>query len=271
MASSFKGWGSSWGNSWGPIATDPNALVGSASFSLNAVAQATAALFASGSASISIVATGELTQASNVINVSINETLSASSTESTGSILSVSINETASATDTLTASKTVNVSVADVSTPSDNTNSTGLYAVSVSDTSSIVTFIAVSTTYNAATSDLTSASDSITVTVLPSGDLVVNDTTNVTDSIFASVTQLYQPSGGGGYDYVPLSIGTDKYKIKIRVSRNGKIWEYEADADRNFAKVLARILSTRKESVSVSLDNISMVESIEPTIKVTIK
>lgn len=34
MATSFNGWGSSWGNSWGAVSVDPNAMSGSASFSV---------------------------------------------------------------------------------------------------------------------------------------------------------------------------------------------------------------------------------------------
>jgi hypothetical protein len=39
MATSFQGWGSSWLDSWGPVTVDPNAMVGSASFSFAASLQ----------------------------------------------------------------------------------------------------------------------------------------------------------------------------------------------------------------------------------------
>lgn len=39
MATSFRGWGSSWLDSWGSIAVDPNAMMGSASFAINASLQ----------------------------------------------------------------------------------------------------------------------------------------------------------------------------------------------------------------------------------------
>jgi len=60
MATSFKGWGTSWGNSWGPITVDPNAMQGSASFSITASLQVNAGEM-QGSASFAINAIGTLT------------------------------------------------------------------------------------------------------------------------------------------------------------------------------------------------------------------
>lgn len=39
---SFNGWGTAWGGSWGPTGIDPNALAGSASFSITATGLLTA-------------------------------------------------------------------------------------------------------------------------------------------------------------------------------------------------------------------------------------
>jgi transcription initiation factor TFIID subunit TAF12 len=52
MATSFRGWGDSWLNSWGQIVTDPNAMYGSASFSITASLQVNAGEM-QGSASMS--------------------------------------------------------------------------------------------------------------------------------------------------------------------------------------------------------------------------
>lgn len=35
MATSFRGWGGAWGDSWGPTVTDPNAMFGDTTFSVN--------------------------------------------------------------------------------------------------------------------------------------------------------------------------------------------------------------------------------------------
>ena len=56
MATSFQGWGSSWGNSWGSVTVDPNAMVGSASFSFTAALQVNAGEM-QGSAAFSLSAT----------------------------------------------------------------------------------------------------------------------------------------------------------------------------------------------------------------------
>lgn len=42
MATNFKGWADSWGNSWGSVVTDPNAMRGSATFSIAASLQVAA-------------------------------------------------------------------------------------------------------------------------------------------------------------------------------------------------------------------------------------
>lgn len=64
MATSFRGWGTSWANAWGPIAVDPNAMVGAAGFTLTAIATLTSGSQPgdiSGSASLTFSAMGVLT------------------------------------------------------------------------------------------------------------------------------------------------------------------------------------------------------------------
>lgn len=64
MATSFRGWGSSWAGAWGPIAVDPNAMIGAAGFTLTAIATLTsgaAPADMSGAASLTFSAIGILT------------------------------------------------------------------------------------------------------------------------------------------------------------------------------------------------------------------
>jgi hypothetical protein len=74
--------------------------------------------------------------------------------------------------------------------------------------------------------------------------------------------------GGGGYGF---NFGSDsyKYKVKIRITRKGKTWEYETIVGQTTAKALAKVIKKRVEAPTVSLVNTSMVESVEPIIKVT--
>lgn len=59
MATSFKGWADSWGNSWGSVVFDPNAMRGSASFSITASLQVAAGDM-QGAASFAITASLQL-------------------------------------------------------------------------------------------------------------------------------------------------------------------------------------------------------------------
>jgi hypothetical protein len=61
MASSFQGWADAWGNSWGSVVTNPNEMVGSASFSITASIRVSAGEM-QGSASFSISATLQLVE-----------------------------------------------------------------------------------------------------------------------------------------------------------------------------------------------------------------
>jgi len=66
MATSFRGWGTSWANAWGPIAVDPNAMIGAAGFNLTAIATLTAGSAPgdmSGSAGLTFSALGILVNA----------------------------------------------------------------------------------------------------------------------------------------------------------------------------------------------------------------
>lgn len=71
MATSFRGWGTSWANSWGPIAVDPNAMIGAAGFTLTAIATLTSGVAPSdisGSASLTFSAIGVLTDPNATAN-----------------------------------------------------------------------------------------------------------------------------------------------------------------------------------------------------------
>lgn len=78
------------------------------------------------------------------------------------------------------------------------------------------------------------------------------------------------PSGGGGF-YQPLKPSITKYKVKIRVTRKGKVWEYEQIVGSTTAKVLAKVLKKKVAEPIISVVHKSMVEENEPIIKVTIK
>ena len=79
------------------------------------------------------------------------------------------------------------------------------------------------------------------------------------------------PSGGGGGFYHPLKPSDTKYKVKIRVTRNGKLWEYEKVVGSTIARVVAKVIRKKLAEPSILVTNTSMVENTEPVIKVTIK
>jgi len=78
-------------------------------------------------------------------------------------------------------------------------------------------------------------------------------------------------STGGGGAIFPLGNKSNKYKVRIRVTRNGKTWEYESEVGSTMAKVIAKVMKTKIAEPSVSYTGISMAESREPQIKVTTK
>jgi hypothetical protein len=75
---------------------------------------------------------------------------------------------------------------------------------------------------------------------------------------------------GGGYTYSPPSRST-KYKIKIRVSRRGRVWEYEKLVSSTTANVFAKVINKKVVEPTVSIINTSMVEHKEPEIRVSIR
>jgi hypothetical protein len=80
-----------------------------------------------------------------------------------------------------------------------------------------------------------------------------------------------QPSGGGGGGfYRPTGAGTDKYKIRIRVTRKGRVWEFEKIVGSTMAKVLAKVIKKKvaEPSVIATVNN-RINESAAPEIKVT--
>lgn len=80
------------------------------------------------------------------------------------------------------------------------------------------------------------------------------------------------PSGfGGGGFYSPLNVGPTKYKVKIKITRKGKTWEYEQIVGLTMAKVLAKVTKIKIAEPTFSIVNTSMVENTEPVIKVKIK
>lgn len=79
------------------------------------------------------------------------------------------------------------------------------------------------------------------------------------------------PSGGGGGGfYQPQKQVITKYKVKIRITRKGKVWAYEKIVGTTTAKVIAKLLKKKVEIPIVSVSNTSMVEQTEPQIKVTV-
>lgn len=74
--------------------------------------------------------------------------------------------------------------------------------------------------------------------------------------------------GGGGYGVVlPRK---DKYKIKIRVKRKDKVWNYESIVSSTTAKVIAKLMRVEKKEPEVVLENVTarVKQDIEPQIKV---
>jgi len=69
--------------------------------------------------------------------------------------------------------------------------------------------------------------------------------------------------GGGGYYYEDVVPGKREYRVKIKVTRKGKVWNYEKVVNNFTAKVLAKLLKVKLpedpkitvHSVSVSKDN----------------
>jgi len=75
--------------------------------------------------------------------------------------------------------------------------------------------------------------------------------------------------GGGGYVTAPTGFKTDKYRIRIIVTRKGKRWSYERIVSTNTAKVIAKLAKIELNVPSISVGNITVNESAEPVVKVT--
>lgn len=78
-----------------------------------------------------------------------------------------------------------------------------------------------------------------------------------------------QPSFGGGGFGVPISSSFNKYKVKIRITRNGKTWEYERVVGSTMAKVVASITNIKIAEPTFFVTT-KLNEQIEPSIKVTV-
>jgi hypothetical protein len=85
------------------------------------------------------------------------------------------------------------------------------------------------------------------------------------------ITPVPYSMGGGGYSYTPTGVGTDKYSIKIRITRKGKVWDYEKIVGVTTAKVFAKVIGKKITTPTISVLSTSMVEQVAPIIKVKIK
>jgi hypothetical protein len=79
------------------------------------------------------------------------------------------------------------------------------------------------------------------------------------------------PTGGGGGFYTPLKPDITKYRVRIRITRKGKVWEYDKVVNLATAKVVAKVIGKTIQSPSITVGKTSMVEQVDPVIKVTIK
>lgn len=75
------------------------------------------------------------------------------------------------------------------------------------------------------------------------------------------------PSFGGGGVVLPRK---DKYKIKIRVKRKDKVWNYESIVSSTTARVIAKLMKVEKKEPEVVLENVTarVKQDTEPQIKV---
>lgn len=77
------------------------------------------------------------------------------------------------------------------------------------------------------------------------------------------IEPVYPGTGGGGYSYTPAGITKDKYKVKIRITRKGKVWEYEKIVGSTTAKVVAKVIGIKVAEPTVHITSKSMVEQTE--------
>ena len=81
------------------------------------------------------------------------------------------------------------------------------------------------------------------------------------------IEPVYPQGGGGGYVPRPLNDRPTKYRIVIRITRNGKTWKYEQIVSTAVAKVTAKLIGKTLVEPTVSVVNTSMVQQNE--VKVT--
>ena len=87
-----------------------------------------------------------------------------------------------------------------------------------------------------------------------------------TFEIEITVEPIYDGGGGGGGYYFPRK---DKYKVKIRVTRNGKLWELEQVVNSITAKVICKLLRIKQEDSAVTLTSSTLSENKDPVIEMT--
>lgn len=76
-------------------------------------------------------------------------------------------------------------------------------------------------------------------------------------------------TGQGGY--IPIQ-RKDKYNITIRISRFGRVWNYQSIITDTFARILAKLLRVKlPEEPKISIDGVTLKTDSTPDIKVTKK
>jgi hypothetical protein len=76
------------------------------------------------------------------------------------------------------------------------------------------------------------------------------------------------PTGGGGGYSAPIK---PKYKIRIKVTRKNRVWNFESEINDRTARVIAKVLKIdKKKEPEVKVTSAS-VKTNEPSVKVKIK
>lgn len=83
-----------------------------------------------------------------------------------------------------------------------------------------------------------------------------------------TIEPVYTQGGGGG---VPSNVKSDKYKVKIRITRKGKVWKYEQTVGATTANVLAKVIKATVATPTVSVINTIIKEKSEIKINVSSK
>jgi hypothetical protein len=83
-----------------------------------------------------------------------------------------------------------------------------------------------------------------------------------------SIQPVY-PSGGG-YVYEPIGrTSVDKYKIKIRITRKGKTWEYEKIVGFATASVIAKLVKIEIQEPTFEIT--TNIKTEEPTVTAVVR